>query len=311
MSHHHHHHHHHRHLGVTCTQGTCVLNPRHKMWSCVVETDTPRSVRAWRAQRLVPREKPGLPCRWPQLWHIGIRSVLLWVTLPCVGLRKRCSCGEPLPHTLALWCSFSLTHTHMQTNKLSVSGDVYLHLWIQRKNKPPSESNIWPASDGAPLLGSNWYSNTGGPVAWMFFAPPFLSFTPQLYQDPLLHNFQFCIVFVFFFRGWCGSCLCQVWIPRTIGKDEFSSIANHKTPFLFMHVGRRTTNSCLSVTLEEWIFPLEWEGEEIKKWRSGKTKILYTLRGNIRQWQQQQNTYQNNSRLAAKHGGRIKWKREE
>lgn len=81
-----------------------------------------------------PGRSPVLPCRWPQLWHIGIRSVLLWVTLPCAGRRK----------TLQLWWTTAThsrsrmlfsSHTHTQTNKLSVSGDVYLRLWIQREKQ--------------------------------------------------------------------------------------------------------------------------------------------------------------------------------
>lgn len=36
-----------------------------------------------------------------------------------------------------------------------------------------------------------------GPVAWMFFATAVLSFIRQLYQDSLLHNFQFCTVVYF------------------------------------------------------------------------------------------------------------------
>lgn len=111
-----------------------------KKRSCMVDIDTTRPI--W-ARWLVPRKKPSLPCRWPQLWHIGIRRVLLWVTLLCAGMGKRCSCGEPLPCALSespalsdsLSHSLSLTnaHTYAQANKPMVPRDVYLHLWNQRK----------------------------------------------------------------------------------------------------------------------------------------------------------------------------------
>ena len=313
---HHHHHQHHRHLGVTCTQGTCVLNPRHKMWSCMVDTDTPRSVRAWRAQRRVPREKPGLPCRWPQLWHIGIRSVLLWVTLPRAGPRKTLQLWwTTATHSRSLMLSRSHTHTHTHTHKhrQTSSRSLWTYIFICEFR---GKTNCHQKATYGPLLMEHlsWALTDTvtriGPVAWMFFCAAVLSFIRQLYQDSLLHNFQLhrCL---FFFRRWCGACLCQVWIPRTIGKDEFSSIANHKTPFLFMHVGRRTTNSSLSVTLEECIFfPLEWE-------RGGDKKVTFRRNKNTLHWgeildsDKQQNTHQNNSRLAAKHGSGIKWKREE
>lgn len=111
---------------------------------------------------------------------------------------KHCSCGEPLPHTLALRCSLAHTHTHTLRQTSSRSLGTYIFVCgFRGKNKPPSESNIWPASDGTPLLGSNWFSNADGPVAWMFFATAVLSFIRQLYQDSLLHNFQFCTVVYF------------------------------------------------------------------------------------------------------------------
>ncbi len=128
-----------------------------KMWSRMVDIDTPRSVRAWRAKWLVLREKPSLPCRWPQLWHIGIRSVVLWVTLPCAGPGKRCSCGEPLPHTLTQSLSLSdalSPHIHTSKHALSLWGCISSSA-NSEKNKPPSESNIWPASNRTHLLGSN------------------------------------------------------------------------------------------------------------------------------------------------------------
>lgn len=101
------------------------------MWSCMADIDVPWSVWAWRAQRLVPEEKPSLLCRWPQMCHIGTRFVLLRLTLPCADPGKRCSCGEPHYHSvpLALWCS----SPHTQANKLRVSWDIHLHLWTRRK----------------------------------------------------------------------------------------------------------------------------------------------------------------------------------
>lgn len=83
-----------------------------------------------------PGRSRGLPCRWPQLWHIGIRSVLLWVTLPCAGRRKTLQLWwTTATHSRSPMLFSSHTNTHTQTNKLSVSGDVYLHLWIQREKQ--------------------------------------------------------------------------------------------------------------------------------------------------------------------------------
>lgn len=191
---------------------------------------------------------------------------------------KHCSCGEPLPHTLALRCSLAHTHTHTLRRTSSRSLGTYIFICEFRgKNKPPSESNIWPASDGTPLLGSNWYSNADGPSGLNVFCDRCFELYSTIISRLSLAQFSVLHRCLFFSRGWCGSCLCQVWIPRTIGKDEFSGIANHKTPF-FIYACRSANNEFLFKRNLGGVhfFPLEWEGEEIKKWRSGETKILCT-----------------------------------
>lgn len=95
----------------------------------MVDIDMQHPICAWRAPSLVPREKASFPHRWPHLWHIGLRSVLLLVTLLCAGWGNRCSCGEPLPHTPTQSlstsdCLFLKKHTHKQTSP-RVSWDIY------------------------------------------------------------------------------------------------------------------------------------------------------------------------------------------
>lgn len=124
---------------------TCVFNPRHIMWSCMFDIDMPHPIWAQRAQWLVPREKLSLPCRWPQLWHIGMHSVLLWGTLPCAGLGKRCSCGESL-HTLLHCPSYTLTNTHKQTS--SKSQGIYIFI-CEFREKTHCHQNV---AYGPPLM---------------------------------------------------------------------------------------------------------------------------------------------------------------
>lgn len=215
-------HNHHSFRRLTYPKDLLVYLIQDKKRSCMVDIDTPRPICArW----LVPRKKPSLPCRWPQLWHIGIRRVLLWVTLLCAGMGKRCSCGEPLPCALSespalsdsLSHSLSLTnaqtHTHICASKQTHGPQGCISSSVKsEKNKLPSESNIWLGSNGV----ISWALTDTVPqkTHWLERSAPLFELWAQLFAqymrgDFFLHCFHW---------GWCVFCLCQLWFPRTIGR---------------------------------------------------------------------------------------------
>ena len=130
---------------------TCVLNPRHKMWSRMVDINAVCRVTYGPGEHsgLFQGRSPvccadGHRCstlvyalfcpRWPspvQAWVNAAAVVNLCITFP---LSPR--------HCLPLF--HSRTHTHTQANKLAVSWDVYLHLWVQRKTNCHQKATYGP-----------------------------------------------------------------------------------------------------------------------------------------------------------------------
>lgn len=145
-----------------------------------------------------PGRSRGLPCRWPQLWHIGIRSVLLWVTLPCAGRRKTLQLWwTTATHSRSPMLFSSHTHTHSDEQALGLWGRISSSVNSEGKTNRHQKATYgpllmehlsWALTDRVTRM---------GPVAWMFFATAVLSFIRQLYQDSRLHNFQFCTVVYF------------------------------------------------------------------------------------------------------------------
>lgn len=274
------------------------------MWSCMADIDVPRSVWAWRAQWLVPGEKPSLLCRWPQLCHIGTRSILLCLTLPCAGPGKCCSCGESHSRSVPFP---PFPHTYTQANKLLVSRDVYLHLWTLWKTNCHQKATYGPL-----LMGHISWALTDivSQMAQWFecFAPLFELRVELLakYKNTFFfysHNFQYCIVVISSENGMAlvfASSESQGQL-----KDKFSSIENHNTP-LFMHVGRWRTNSYLKASPWRSEFS-SWVGRGgQKKMTFRQTKALHW--GTTFYSDKQQHKYRNKCRLAAKHAREIKLK---
>lgn len=211
------------------------------MWSCMADIDVPCSVWAWRAQWLVPREKPSLPCRWPQMCHIGTRFILLWLTLPCAGPGKRCSCGEPHSHSvpLTLWCSFPHIHTSKQALSLQGYISSSVNSAIRKQHMAPLLMGhiSWALTDTVSQT-AQWFE---------CFAPLFelkVELLAVITSETSFHshNFQFCIVVISSEDGM--ALVFASFESQGQLRDKFGSVENHKTP-LFMHVGRWRTHSYL------------------------------------------------------------------
>lgn len=253
-----------------------------------------------------PGEHSGLfPGRSPVCRADGHSCVTLAYALFCSGwpspvpARVNATAVVNLCHTLSLSPSHPMlfaSHTHKQ-HALSlwrcISSSVN-----SEKNKPPSESSIWP-----PFLMEHisWgLTDTVTQKAnWLECFAPLFKLWVEIFAKYNKWDFYFVQFSVlhcwYFFWGWHGSCLCQLWIPRTIGRWIRQRRESQNS---FIYACRSVKNKFLftSITLEEWIFLMSGKGEERKNDDQANKNTHF---GTILDSDKQQHKYQNKCRLAA------------
>lgn len=125
-----------------------------------------------------PGRSPVLPCRWPQLWHIGIRSVLLWVTLPCAGRRKTLQLWwTTATHSRSPMLFSSHTHTHSDEQALGLWGRISSSVNSEGKTNRHQKATYgpllmehlsWALTDTVTRM-AQWLECFSRPLFWALF----------------------------------------------------------------------------------------------------------------------------------------------